>query len=420
MLNKKKLLVILVISALLLRFPFTMRLAANGDSPQTTLAINPSYMEVGEEGKNLTEVEPFNLNVTITDVTDLYAWQATIYYDPRILNATVAKYPPGHIFEARDFQPVNATLEVWKAILSNATLLDLSNPVGTEWKVEKRTDPRNPYGSLVGPTGSEIGNMTQWLDEDESGSLSVSDIVFIKPMKTNVEYYYVNKIYWEGSTVKIEVGCGKIGYGASLLPTASTFSGDGALFQMVFEPLRPGNRTIKISANVDSTFLLNSTLVDIDYTVKSAAVKIVGIPAVKDESTITLNIPSTVKVGSTVTISGTMSPLKIGAVVKISYKPPGRDWQTLAEVQTDEKGIYRYSWTPNQTGIYTFRAEWSGDAETKGASIEETVSVTETGEAPPEGFGLGSYLMYIIIAVIIIVIIAVAVYVLKVRKPKQQ
>ncbi|MEM3785459.1 MAG: CARDB domain-containing protein [Candidatus Bathyarchaeia archaeon] len=51
-------------------------------TPTTTLSIEPQVitgLEIGDE---------FTLNITITDVIDLYAWQLAIYYKSAILNAT--------------------------------------------------------------------------------------------------------------------------------------------------------------------------------------------------------------------------------------------------------------------------------------------------------------------------------------------
>jgi len=51
----------------------------------------------------------FNVNITIVDVTDLYAWQIKLYYNNATLLWLNATYPPGHVFDGRNFVQVNAT-----------------------------------------------------------------------------------------------------------------------------------------------------------------------------------------------------------------------------------------------------------------------------------------------------------------------
>jgi hypothetical protein len=43
----------------------------------------------------------FNVDITVVDVTDLYAWQIKLYYNPAVLRWINATYPPGHVFEGK-------------------------------------------------------------------------------------------------------------------------------------------------------------------------------------------------------------------------------------------------------------------------------------------------------------------------------
>jgi len=396
----------------LLAVPLQIKQVTSQNSTQTKIAIAPSTLQVGQEGKNLTEVNPFSLNITVSNVTDLFAWQITSYLDPRIINCTDVTLPTGHVFDGKNFYEVTKKIETWLQLLKNNTKIDLTNPVGTSWTVEKRGEVNSPET----PKGIVQNNITEWFDRDGSGSLSTSDIVTLSSKPTFIEKYYVSKIYWEGSFIKLEVSVAVVQHGATLLGGESTFSGDGVLCQLTFKPLRPGTCMLNVSASTELTILLDSNRTDIPFSVEHATINVIGIPAVKDPSTITINVPANAKVDSEITITGSLSPLKEGVTVKIYYKPPGGDWQLLTEVQTDEQGNYRHVVTLDQIGNYVFYSQWDGDDETYGSKSEEkTVAVTETGEVPG-GFNIGDYLLYIIVAVVVIIIIAVVVYFVKSRK----
>jgi hypothetical protein len=69
---------------------------------QTIVKVVPEQITVGSEGVPLP-TEPFLVNVTVVDVTDLYAWQAKIYYDNSILQYVEAFYPTDFVFAGRDY-----------------------------------------------------------------------------------------------------------------------------------------------------------------------------------------------------------------------------------------------------------------------------------------------------------------------------
>jgi len=82
------------------------------------MALNLSAISVsfGQGGTQLKIVAPtadilvttkFNVDITVVDVTDLYAWQIKLYYNPAVLRWLNATYPPGHVFDGKTFFPVN-------------------------------------------------------------------------------------------------------------------------------------------------------------------------------------------------------------------------------------------------------------------------------------------------------------------------
>jgi PKD repeat protein len=142
-----------------------------------------------------------------------------------------------------------------------------------------------------------------------------------------------------------------------------------------------------------------------DITTEPAQSEVASLTVQKLTMTLTLDaLPSTVKVGESVTINGTLSPLAIGANVNITIRINGT---ILATVQTDTNGKYIYTWNPDTAGTFEVKVEWAGNANSLAASNTKTVTV----EAQPTDI-----ILYAIIAAVVIIIIIVAVYLLKFRK----
>jgi hypothetical protein len=78
----KKAYAIMLILLISITLPILTTLTPSSATPATTISIQPK-VQTGLE----IDVE-FTINVTITDVTDLYGWQFAIYYKSSILNAT--------------------------------------------------------------------------------------------------------------------------------------------------------------------------------------------------------------------------------------------------------------------------------------------------------------------------------------------
>ncbi|MBM5806065.1 MAG: hypothetical protein FJZ49_08415 [Candidatus Verstraetearchaeota archaeon] len=82
----------------------------------------------------------------------------------------------------------------------------------------------------------------------------------------------------------------------------------------------------------------------------------------KSPSSISISVsPSTVTVGSSLTVSGSISPVRSGVAVTISYSGDGQ-WSILATVTSSSDGSYSYAWTPASVGSYQLKASWAGDA----------------------------------------------------------
>jgi len=51
--------------------------------------------------------EPFTVSVNVTDVTDLWAWNLAVFYDPLVVNFSAAWLPTGHVFDGQAISPVD-------------------------------------------------------------------------------------------------------------------------------------------------------------------------------------------------------------------------------------------------------------------------------------------------------------------------
>ena len=134
-----------------------------------------------------------------------------------------------------------------------------------------------------------------------------------------------------------------------------------------------------------------------------SAVATLTINKVPSEVSIALS-DSSVDLGSAVTISGSISPKRVSAVVTIQYRISSGVWTKLISVVTDADGGYSYPWTPATAGDYELRAFWDGDASTESdTSVIQALSV----EAP-QAFPIPLYaLAGIIIALLAVVGLAV-------------
>lgn len=86
-------LIILLTALLVLTSPCIVHVAATNG---TKLAIEPPTTMI-KRG------EWFVIKITLTNVTDLYAWQVSIAYNNTILNCSEAWLPSGHIFDGKSF-----------------------------------------------------------------------------------------------------------------------------------------------------------------------------------------------------------------------------------------------------------------------------------------------------------------------------
>jgi len=89
----------------------------------TQVSIVPSDITVGKEDEPLP-TSPFTINITVNNVTDLYAWQTMVYYNPLILKCNNVTYPPGHVFDGKNPNYPTPDFQIWNKTLLNETTID--------------------------------------------------------------------------------------------------------------------------------------------------------------------------------------------------------------------------------------------------------------------------------------------------------
>ncbi len=112
--------------------------------------------------------------------------------------------------------------------------------------------------------------------------------------------------------------------------------------------------------------------------------------------------PSSISLGSSVSISGNIDPVRSGVQVTVYYRLSGGEWASLPATSTDAQGNYAVQWQPTEAGTYEVQAKWLGDVNT--AADDSDVKQVTVG-----GGGWAIDPIYIAAAVVVI-IVAVAVF----------
>ena len=185
--------------------------------------------------------------------------------------------------------------------------------------------------------------------------------------------------------------------------------------------------SLEAGANVTLTFAWNTTGVPLStYTISAGAsevpeeidtvnnAKIYGTMTIEKLSSnisATLSL-TTITVGKSVSINGSITPSRSGVDVTIWYKLIGDEaWNNLTTVQTDQNSQYSYTWTPQQTGTYEIKASWPGDSISETAeSATQTLTVQEVQPIRWE--------LYAVVGITIVSAAAMIIYFTKIRKPK--
>ncbi|MCW4022820.1 MAG: Ig-like domain-containing protein [Candidatus Bathyarchaeota archaeon] len=120
---------------------------------------------------------------------------------------------------------------------------------------------------------------------------------------------------------------------------------------------------------------------------------------VPDSSSIFMALSTSLAVNqNSIEISGSLSPALAGENVTLYISSLGSAVSNLATVITDTNGNYFYSWDAPEGGIYSLRANWSGDENYSGAD-SSTFSLVVI---PPVLLILGGGLVFGLVVLIIL------------------
>lgn len=71
-------------------------------SAPTEVKVMPPHLTVGDPNATLP-TPPFTVNIAVSNVTDLYAWQVKIYFIPSTMYFFYSTFPEGHVFDGKQF-----------------------------------------------------------------------------------------------------------------------------------------------------------------------------------------------------------------------------------------------------------------------------------------------------------------------------
>jgi hypothetical protein len=178
----------------------------------------------------------------------------------------------------------------------------------------------------------------------------------------------------------------------------------------------------------DWAVLINGTALSAEKTIKSentthtsiyftfpAGINDVQITTRFRPSTISMDLSETsISLGSSVTISGTIDPVRPNVTVTVYNRTKGATkWDTIANVTTNQYSKYTCTWKPGKTGKYEVMASWEGDFET--LRCDSNVKTLEV--KGPSGITLE---IVAVVVVAVIVVAAIIVYFVRIRKPKSK
>ena len=113
--------------------------------------------------------------------------------------------------------------------------------------------------------------------------------------------------------------------------------------------------------------------------------------------TIQMALSTSFAVSQSVEITGSLSPSLAGENVTLYVSSVGSALSSLATVVTDHNGNYFYLWESPEGGIYSIRANWSGDENYSGAD-SSTFSLVVI---PPSILLIGGALVFGLVILII-------------------
>jgi len=195
--------------------------------------------------------------------------------------------------------------------------------------------------------------------------------------------------------------------------------------------------TLECGANTTLTFTWDTTGVPHSYyTIQTVASKLIGVELVENTyvgGTVAIGMggvgptgditistsPSSLNIGASTIISGSISPVSAGAKVWIHFRlREAETWSNLSMVITDQDGKYAsMPWEPQEIGVYALKSILLGEENMTLGESEVGIIVVEESAPPPSIFfyttiGLAAGLGAVTVGML-------AFYRVKVRRGKQ-
>lgn len=100
-------------------------------------------------------------------------------------------------------------------------------------------------------------------------------------------------------------------------------------------------------------------------------------------TSITMTVtPQSIAFGSSIQLSGSITPNPGTVQVALSLSPDNVSWNPITYVNTDSSGSYSTSWTPPYPGSYGLRASWASNIGFQGATSSPPEGLRVTGTRP--------------------------------------
>jgi len=355
-------------------------------------AVNP---ETGDENfifstMEVTVGKRFNTTIWLYDVADLFGWQVQLTVNDTLLNITRAWIPStnsnyvfygqlqmslGPYFYDNDADSVVERVKIGATELFGATAFTGDGLLAII-ELEIIYIPTN-------------GSVSCYLDIDNEETKLLDTTLGQIPCSKISGYYELTT----ESTITITAEPENVIFGSNLTIYGYIVPGKGNMNVTIWYRLNqtgaPWNEFAKVktdskgnynytwATNELGTFELKANWTG--YGAVPGAQSAIILVNVKYESAITLVLSAAnVTVGTKVTISGDVNPDRENATVTIEYRRENTtNWTLLAEVKSNSRGSYSYTWTATKMEIGThsendtfeFKASWTGDNITFGNEI---------------------------------------------------
>ncbi len=184
--------------------------------------------------------------------------------------------------------------------------------------------------------------------------------------------------------------------------TTTTTTGAVAAFSSTYTPDAEGEWKVKASWDGNPWWLPSESYYQ-TFTVTAA------VP--KTSTTISASVSNTTIVtGSSVTVSGAISPEVDGVQVTLTYTKPGGGTVTRTSVSA-AGGAYTDTYKPDTEGSWTVTSNWAGNDKYQGATSSAASFTVSAAEVQPTGgAAIPTEVIYAIVAIIVIAIVVVIAY----------